>query len=91
MTNKKPKMYPRQKGLPVPANADRNDGMFNAALIALGSLAVLDNVLFHWILEFHRFKEGWAGSVYVEALLVAGGAAMVAVGLLRERPARLGE
>lgn len=40
-------MYPPEKGMPVPANADRNDAMFSAALIALGSLAVLDNVLFH--------------------------------------------
>ncbi len=47
-----------------------NDGILNAALIALGALAVVDNVVFHWLLAFHRFKQAWSGSVYVEVLLV---------------------
>lgn len=66
----------------------RDDAMINAALVALGALAVVDNIVFHWLLEFHRFKDGWAGSVYVEAALVALGAAMVVVGVTRERRAR---
>lgn len=66
----------------------RDDAMVNAALIALGALAVVDNVVFHWALQFHRFKDGWAGSIYVEVTLVLAGAAMVLVGALRERRAR---
>jgi uncharacterized membrane protein len=65
-----------------------NDGILNAALIALGALAVVDNVVFHWLLAFHRFKQAWSGSVYVEVLLVLIGAAMVTVGFVRERRAR---
>jgi hypothetical protein len=47
---------------------------------ALGALAVFDNVVFHWLLEFHRFKDGWAGSVYVEVALVLLGGVMVGLG-----------
>ncbi|MGH3665580.1 MAG: hypothetical protein ACRDU8_05745 [Egibacteraceae bacterium] len=75
----------------MPTETDRDDAMLNAVLIALGALAMLDNIIFHWILESHRFKEGWAGSVYTEALPVAAGTVMVAVGVLRERRARRGK
>lgn len=66
----------------------RSDAMINGGLIALGALAVFDNAVFHWLLEFHRFKDGWDGSVYAEGLLVLVGLAMVVIGLLRERGAR---
>jgi uncharacterized membrane protein len=67
---------------------DRNDVMANAALIVLGALAVVDNVVFHWLLAFHRFKQGWPGSIYVEVLLVVIGAVMVTLGFVRERRTR---
>lgn len=64
------------------------DRPLNGALVALGVLAVVDNVVFHWLLEFHRFKTGWPGSVYVAG--VAAGVAMVVAGVRRERTARRG-
>lgn len=51
--------------------AGRLDAAINASLVSLGLLAVVDNVVFHWMLGFHRFKQGWPGSIYVELLLVA--------------------
>jgi uncharacterized membrane protein len=54
----------------------------DGALVALGALAVVDNVVFHWLLQFHRFRDGWHGSVYVEVGLVLLGAVMVLVGTL---------
>lgn len=49
---------------------------------------MVDNVVFHWLLGFHRFKQGWSGRVYVEVLLVLTGAAMATVGVVWERRAR---
>ena len=60
---------------------------FDGALLGLGIAAVLDNLFFHWLLQAHRFVEGWAGSIYVEAALVVAGAIVTVVGArrLRER------
>lgn len=63
-------------GSPVRGARSALDG----ALIALGVVAVVDNVVFHWLLGFHRFKEGWPGSIYVEVLLVIVGVSMTIVG-----------
>lgn len=57
----------------------------DGALVALGVLAVIDNLVFHWLLGFHRFKEGWAGSIYVEVGVALVGVVMVAVGARRLR------
>ncbi len=62
--------------------------MVDGALIALGVLAVGDNVIFHWLLGFHRFKDGWPGSIYVEILLVVIGVAMITLGARGEVPRR---
>ena len=70
-------MSPRVGKSPGVTRPDRNDGIVNAALMVLGVLAVVDNVLFHWLLAFHRFKQGWPGSIYVEVVLVVVGSAMV--------------
>jgi uncharacterized membrane protein len=52
----------------------------DGALVALGVLAVIDNLVFHWLLSFHRFKDGWPGSIYVEVGVVVIGVAMAVVG-----------
>lgn len=66
---------------------DRNDALLNGALIGLGALAILDNVVSHWLLGLHRAIPGpWAGPV--EVGLVALGMAMLTAGLWRERRAR---
>ena len=75
---------------PKHRRAGANDGaLINGALIALGALAVVDNVVFHWLLGFHRFNEAWGHetNLLVEAGLVLVGIAMVAVGVLRQRAA----
>lgn len=67
-------------------------GAVDGALIGLGVLAVVDNLVFHWLLAFHRFEDGWSGSIYVEVLVAAVGVVMVAVGArdLRLRTRRSG-
>jgi hypothetical protein len=52
--------------------------------------AVVDNVVFHWLLQFHRFKDGWGGSIYVEVSLVVLGLAMAVLGLIDLRHHRRG-
>jgi uncharacterized membrane protein len=66
----------------------RSDGLLAGALMALGALAVIDNVVFHWWLGFHRFNEAWSHelNLAVEASLVLTGIAMVVIGVHRARP-----
>lgn len=65
---------------------------FDGALIGLGIAAAADNVIFHWVLQAHRFVEGWPGSIYVEVVFVAAGAIVTVVGVrrLRDRLRRAG-
>ena len=65
----------------------RNEAMLNGALLALGALAVLDNVLAHWVLELHRAIPG-PYALHVEWSLVILGALMFVLGLRRELRAR---
>ena len=68
---------------------DCNGPLINGGLIALGALAILDNVVAHWMLGLHRAVPGpWAGPV--EVSLVALGALLLAPGLWREWRARRG-
>jgi uncharacterized membrane protein len=66
---------------------DRTGALRNGALIGIGALAIVDNIVAHWLLGLHRAIPGpWAGPV--EVGLVVLGAGMLAVGLWRERRAR---
>jgi len=67
---------------------DRNSAMINGALIAVGTLGVVDNVVVHWILGWHRAIEGSPYSLQMEIGIVAVSAAMVATGIVRERRSR---
>jgi uncharacterized membrane protein len=67
--------------------AERNDAMINGALIALGVLGVMDNVVFHWILELHRAVPG-PHALTVEVVLVIVSAGLLVLGIWRERRAR---
>jgi uncharacterized membrane protein len=72
---------------PRTRETDRTDALVNGALIAVGTMAVLDNVVAHWLLGLHRAVPGpWAGPI--EVGLVVLGTAMVGVGLWREWRAR---
>jgi hypothetical protein len=37
---------------------ERGDAMLNGALMGLGTLAILDNVVVHWLLGLHREVPG---------------------------------
>lgn len=66
------------------------DGLVNGALIALGALAVVDNVVFHWLLGWHRLNEAWSSEAnfLAEAGVVVVGVLMLVVGVMRERGRR---
>lgn len=66
---------------------ERNDAMLNGALMALGAVPVLDNVVVHWMLELHRAVPG-SYALQVEWALVILGALLFAIGLRRELRAR---
>ncbi len=65
----------------------RNDALINGALIGLGLLIVFDNIVFHWILGFHRAIPG-PHALIAELVLVGLGAVMIVSGLWREKRAR---
>ena len=63
---------------------NRNGALMDGALISIGVLAIVDNIVAHWLLGLHRAVPGpWA--IYVEVGLVALGVGMAAYGLWRER------
>jgi uncharacterized membrane protein len=66
----------------------RTDAMLNGALIALGALGILDNVVVHWLLGWHRPIEHSPYALEAEIGIVAVSAAMLIAGFVRERRAR---
>lgn len=66
----------------------RSDSLLAGALMALGALAVVDNVVFHWWLGFHRFNQAWSHelNLAVEASVVLTGIAMLVIGVHQARP-----
>jgi hypothetical protein len=72
-----------------PSSAQRNSAALNGALMAVGLLAVVDNVVFHWLLGLHRLFDGPELVVFAtEAVLVVLGIAMFGLGMFREGRAR---
>jgi len=67
----------------------RNAALLNGALIALGALAIVDNLLFHWLLGLHRAVPG-PNATAVEIGLVVLGTVLLVIGLWREQRARRG-
>lgn len=62
--------------------------MLNGALMAMGVLAVLDNVLFHWLLGLHRAVPG-EHALEVEYALIGSGVILLGVGAWREFRSRV--
>lgn len=77
-----------QRGATTARSRDLNNSMVDEALVALGLLAVLDNVVSHWLLGAHRVVTSWSGSVYVEVALVLVGVGLVTLGVRRQRRLR---
>jgi uncharacterized membrane protein len=66
---------------------DRAGALVNGALIGIGALAIVDNIVAHWILGLHRAVPGpWATPVEIGVVLL--GVGMLAAGLWHERRAR---
>jgi uncharacterized membrane protein len=61
--------------------------MINGALIAVGALGIIDNVLFHWILQLHRVVPG-PSAFPIEVLLVIVSFGLLIMGLWRELRSR---
>ena len=65
----------------------RNDALLNGALIAIGALGVLDNLVVHWLLGLHRAVPG-RHALAAEIILVAVSTGLLVLGVWRERRAR---
>lgn len=61
----------------------RRQALLNGGMVALGAVAVIDNVVSHWWLGLHRAVPSDAATA-VEVFLVILGVALVAIGLRRE-------
>ena len=71
------------------ARSDRSGALVNGALIAIGTLGVIDNVVVHWLLRLHRAVPGpWATEVEIALVVLSLG--LLLVGLGREIRARRG-
>jgi len=66
---------------------ERTGALLNGALIALGAMGVLDNVVVHWWLGLHRAIPGPHAFAVEVALIIASGT-IVGLGVWRERLAR---
>jgi uncharacterized membrane protein len=65
----------------------RNDALVNGALIAIGALGILDNLVVHWLLGLHRAVPG-RHALAAEIALVAASTCLLVFGVWRERRAR---
>ena len=66
----------------------RNNACINGALISIGLLAVLDNIISHWLLKLHRVLPDHTLSGYIEILVFMLGVIMLTVGIYREAKER---
>jgi uncharacterized membrane protein len=65
----------------------RSDAVLNGALIAVGALGILDNIVVHWLLQLHRAVPG-PHALEVELSLLALSAGLFILGVWRELRAR---
>jgi uncharacterized membrane protein len=65
----------------------RNVAMVNGAQIALGLLGIVDNVVFHWMLELHRAVPG-PDALTVEVVLVIISTGLFSLGIWQQMRAR---
>ncbi|WP_306060465.1 DUF2243 domain-containing protein [Natronococcus wangiae] len=69
---------------------ERTDAMLNGALIVIGAAAVIDNIVFHWLLGWHRVIEGVPDPemFLLELGIVLIGIVLFSLGTWREYTAR---
>lgn len=63
---------------------ERNGVLLNGVLMTLGTVAILDNLISHWILGLHRVLPDRALSGYLEVALFILGLVLFGVGMYRE-------
>lgn len=68
----------------------RTDAMVNGALVGIGTLGIVDNIVVHWLWQLHRAVPG-PHALDVEIALVVASAGLVVLGLWRECRTRLGQ
>lgn len=69
---------------------ERTDAILNGALIVIGAAAGIDNIVFHWILGWHRLIEGVPDPemFLIEFTIVIIGGILFTIGAWREWRAR---
>lgn len=69
---------------------ERTDAMINGALILIGTVAIVDNIVFHWLLGWHRVIEGVPDPemFLLELSIVLIGVILLSVGTWREYTVR---
>jgi len=65
-------------------NKTRNHILLNGMLISVGLIAVLDNVISHWLFKWHRILPDETLSKYLETALFITGIVMLVSGIYRE-------
>lgn len=63
---------------------ERNQALLNGALISIGLIAILDNIISHWIFKWHRIIPDETFSIYLEITLFTIGIILLIVGMYRE-------
>lgn len=58
--------------------------MLNGMLISVGLIAVLDNVISHWLFKWHRILPDEMLSKYLEIALFIAGIVLLVLGIYRE-------
>lgn len=69
-------------------NKERNHVLLNGMLISVGLIAVLDNIISHWIFKWHRISPDETLSKYLEIALFVVGIILLVTGIYREVKAR---
>lgn len=63
---------------------ERNRAFINGSLISLGAVAILDNIISHWIFKWHRILPDETLSEYLEVALFISGLIFLGIGLYRK-------
>lgn len=63
---------------------DRNHVLLNGMLISVGLLAILDNIISHWLFKWHRILPDETLSKYLEIALFIAGIILLVIGIYRE-------
>lgn len=62
----------------------RSSALINGALISLGAVSILDNIISHWLLKWHRVLPDHKLSGFVEVAIFVLGIVMLSAGIYRE-------